>query len=427
MITVGLDFGTHQTKICVETRSGAETHYTFVKYADREGVMKYTLPSVVNIMDDGLIEYGYISDRPGKEKRYFKQAVCRNSDSPGMTVWEAARYSIWYLAYIIFDLEERYGQAFNIQMGVPTDSERLDDMKAIAVTLVASAYKLVEDVFKNKKDDFLKCKIDDLIKKTEIVRYTDDVKRNYGILVFPEAYACLMPMVSRGKIAHGMNLVIDIGGGTTDISFFTIEEVRDKSRIYRPQVYDFYSIGKGLNYLAGNDMTSIPNYSEAVHVIQNDELLLDKKTVYHKEISAICDHIADALKSEWKLQTELMEFRLKDALKNRPVVYTGGGSTLSRLRIPYNGFAEVHMISYDNWKKNLFDDEEMFKNNKLCPVLSTAYGLSIGVTNDNIEKKPFRDIFKDRRGDKEDSQNKARSLGRDYGGFDYGDDWDAWK
>ena len=79
------------------------------------------------------------------------------------------------------------------------------------------------------------------------------------------------------------------------------------------------------------------------------------------------------------------------------------------------------------WKKSLFDDEKMFKNNKLCPVLSTAYGLSIGVTNDNIEKKPFRDIFKDRRGDKEDSQNKARSLGRDYGGFDYGDDWDAWK
>ena len=38
-----------------------------------------------------------------------------------------------------------------------------------------------------------------------------------------------------------------------------------------------------------------------------------------------------------------------------------------------------------------------------------------------------RSIFKDRRGDKEDSQNKARSLGRDYGGFDYGDDWDAWK
>jgi len=67
------------------------------------------------------------------------------------------------------------------------------------------------------------------------------------------------------------------------------------------------------------------------------------------------------------------------------------------------------------------------KNSKLCPVLSTAYGLSISVTNDNIEKKPFRDIFKDRRGDKEDSQNKARSLGRDYGGFDYGDDWDAWK
>ena len=27
MITVGLDFGTHQTKVCIEDKQGAETHY----------------------------------------------------------------------------------------------------------------------------------------------------------------------------------------------------------------------------------------------------------------------------------------------------------------------------------------------------------------------------------------------------------------
>ena len=66
------------------------------------------------------------------------------------------------------------------------------------------------------------------------------MKEEYGLLVFPEAYACLNPLISQGKLATGMSLMIDIGGGTTDISFFTIEN-------NKPQVYDFYSINKGLN------------------------------------------------------------------------------------------------------------------------------------------------------------------------------------
>ena len=45
---------------------------------------------------------------------------------------------------------------------------------------------------------------------TDIVKATNEIKDEYGILVFPEAYACLKPLTSRGKIGNGMSLMVDI-------------------------------------------------------------------------------------------------------------------------------------------------------------------------------------------------------------------------
>ena len=108
---------------------------------------------------------------------------------------------------------------------------------------------------------------------------------------------------------------------------------------------------------------------------------------------------------------------------NRPLIYTGGGSTVGKLKIPYEGFCEIHQISYDSWKSKQFDDQSIFTDPTLCPILSTAYGLSISVKNDIIVKKPFRDIFEGIRGYEEDSQSK----GNRYETFDYGTDYDACK
>ena len=415
MITVGLDFGTHQTKVCIEDKQGAETHYKFQRFRNLNGQLQYTLPSVIYIDDDRMLHYGFA---PKNKKctviRYFKQAVFRNHDSKNMKLWEAAFYTIWYLSFIIFELEEEYGQDFTIQMGAPTDSARLNDAKAIAVSLVVSAYRLVENVFENNKEKFLNCDYDTLMEQTEVVRYSDKLKDDFGLLVFPEAYACLKPMVGRGKVSTGMSLIIDIGGGTTDISFFTIENGQ-------PQVYDFFSVDKGLNFLTGVDAKS-PGTPPSYKIIP------ENTTVFYTEIVDLCNNLVERLKSEFKSQTELEVRRLTDALKNRPLIYTGGGSTYKEILYRYNDFKELHTISYDNWKSKLFDDDALFMDSSLCPVLSTAYGLSISVATDDITKKPLRDIFAHIRGVKEETGvKKGRKLGEALGGFDYGTDWDAWK
>ena len=60
MITVGLDFRTHQTKICIERKEGVELEYSFVKFNDSKGGLKYTLPTVIGIDEDTRLTYGFL-------------------------------------------------------------------------------------------------------------------------------------------------------------------------------------------------------------------------------------------------------------------------------------------------------------------------------------------------------------------------------
>ena len=342
MITVGLDFGTHQTKICIERKEGVELEYSFVKFNDSKGGLKYTLPTVIGIDEDTRLTYGFLPHNyKGRIIRYFKQsAFCMSSSSNALSQQESLFYSILYVANLLFDLEEQYGQMFTIQMGAPADGSSIVMAKKIATTIVASAYRLVEDVFENDKKSFLNATLQTLKELTEIVEYSDSIKEEYGLLVFPEAYACLKPLTSQGKISYGMSLMIDVGGGTTDISFFTVLNGK-------PQVYDYFSINKGLNYL-----TCAENRDEKIlnsNIKNESEINQQRRNLFKEEVKNICNNIQNKLISEFRLQTTLDSGRLFDALKNRPLVYSGGGSTFSSLRVGYAGFVDKRQMSEKEW------------------------------------------------------------------------------
>lgn len=196
----------------------------------------------------------------------------------------AIYFSIWYIAYILFDLENLLGQEFAIQMGVPTDGEHLEEKQQLAVRILLSAYRLVEEVYEHDKEKFLATTMHELCERTELVPYDAEQKLLYSILVFPEAYACLMPLVKSKKIATGMSLMLDVGGGTTDISFFTI---KDDPLCPRPLIYDFYSLNKGLNYLidADNDTTR-----KVTSNVKDDSEISDiRKSDYTKNIRMLAE------------------------------------------------------------------------------------------------------------------------------------------
>ncbi len=413
MITVGFDFGTHQTKVCIEEREGVELSYNFFKFKDTFGKKQYTLPSIIHIDHNGYLQYGYISPkRKGKIIRYFKQTTFTDKNN-ALSKEDSILYSIWYIAYILFDLEEIYGYKFSIQMGVPTDNAHFAVQKQLAVRIMVSAYWLVENVFENDKASFLNSTIDELKEKTKIFSYSSQIKEDYGVLVFPEAYACLMPLIKSSKVATGMSLMVDIGGGTTDISFFTIKN-------NKPCVYDFKSVNKGLNFLT--EMDHQINSRLDSNVIDASEINKSKNAILKNEVKIHCVNLVNRLRAEFKKQCNLRVERLMDELSSRPIIYTGGGSTFGVLRTKYDGFRDIIHISEKEWRTKSVSDLDEIKSLGLCPILSIAYGLSIGVPNDEVECEGFKDIFMGLKGLSEEKHSYKESGTRktsSYKNMDY--------
>ena len=236
-IKIGLDFGTHQTKICVQRipdEGHGEPNYEFFTFNNLKGQKEYFLPSVMQINSDNTLSYGYVDEERIMKKgsipllkqieiesdfnianvaeelyekyaqkdnvpedmnilvemlnvrkkkleneeqkkrkeaweqyqsqlnsykssinvfRNFKQATFIDSEwdktIPCKTV------CVWYLAYVIFLLEDKCGTDFSINMGVPADDTSFHTKKVLAMEILASAYHLVEKVFHNDKEAFL--------------------------------------------------------------------------------------------------------------------------------------------------------------------------------------------------------------------------------------------------------------------------------
>lgn len=430
MITVGLDFGTHQTKVCVEDRVGNELSYQFMTFANTEGNRQYAFPSIIGIGNDGRLTYGFLpKGYHGRIVRYFKQACFHTLLNEEMSHIQGMQFAVLYIAFILFDLEEKYGQDFHIQMGAPTDFAHLDSAQQTAVSILSAAYRLVEDAFENDKNAFLNTGFESLVKLIQFPQSSEyqNIREEYQILVFPEAYACLMPLIKSSRIAKGMSLMVDIGGGTTDISFFTIKN-------NKPTVYDFVSINKGLNFLTEESAARMHSLDSNIKSV--DEILHMKRQQLNNDIETYMRRLLGKLRSEFRQQTKLNISRLTAALNNRPIIYSGGGSTFKILRSSHGGFKDVIHISAKEWKTESVKDLQTIIAKNLCPILSTAYGLSIGVADDNIKQESFSDVFINLRGAEEDENKRRREkhidryvYGRsiDRNGFDYGTDYDALK
>jgi prepilin-type processing-associated H-X9-DG protein len=58
---VGLDFGTHQTKICIEDTTNVQPIYEFLEFTNSlNNTQSVILPSIVQINKDGRVSYGFV-------------------------------------------------------------------------------------------------------------------------------------------------------------------------------------------------------------------------------------------------------------------------------------------------------------------------------------------------------------------------------
>ena len=457
-INVGLDFGTHQTKICIQRipdEGHGEPSYEFFSFKGLDGERSYFLPSLIQINEDDTLSYGFVDktieksageeptlellevpkvdiekkarelfdkyanlgqDKKDKQSlitmlklklkqdqqkvekenesrrsaydlalkkyksglntfRYFKQATFSLRDWTAKI--DTQRLCIWYLAYVIFLIEDKIGNLFSINMGIPTDDNSFEKKKQLAVSVLASAYNLVENIYHNDINAFLKAPINELMEKTEMIQFSPELIVDYAINVFPEAYAGLLSLTARGKITDGMSLTVDIGGGTTDISFFTIDD-------RKPCIYKYWSVPLGLNFLAeesGFDYFD-RDFEESI-----SEKALSK---YNQEKTGVISELVRLLYTKHS-EIGISKEYLSNALKNRAIVYMGGGSSFTSIITELGPFSEIHMLDSSIWKEEQVADKSSV--GRLSKLLSISYGLASANNDDKVKLYSIKNIF----------------------------------
>ncbi len=512
--TVGLDFGTHQTKICIEDASNpAQKIYEFFECDDPNGGKTVLFPSIVQINDDDTISYGFIDDHrckvmspeptpkpvlglpeepklilPGRpepepcppkpkkdnlkghsikeqiayQERYKNacaqwEILCKDinernkriyeeweldcigikNDYPydveeyererkrkqadydrAVSQWEnhhtprkqLFRYfklatfskqywpyeidpeiiSAWYLTYLLFKVQEKIGPDFYTQMGVPYSMGERDcqEQKSIAFKILIAANRLI---FEYKSlDNFLRAKYTELLDNTVLMSYSEQDILGFGINVIPEAFAGLTSITQKRKLNRGMHLLIDIGGGTTDIAFFTITDNN------LPNIHAVLSFAIGLNYIF-EEYAKTSNSQTIAEVEQKfrkkHEEFDEYISLYHNILKCQSDEMISRIEKEFLKRQPIHEIdirKLKHALSNQPVVYSGGGSLYGQMRVKLQHFTDVRLINKELLNIPYVKNENI--DDRIFTILATSYGLSIQ-SEEEIKMTHIEEVF----------------------------------
>lgn len=318
--------------------------------------------------------------------RYFKIA----SFSTAFTwnpnhIISADTLSIWYLAYIMLTvkrhvkihLNEIFEESVAIQMGVPTsaNSRLSDQIKNHACKLLVAARRLV-DLF-DSPEDFCNTNYKELIAAIDLpTTGAKSLAEDYGISVLPEAFAGLQSLTNRKRLSRGkMHLLVDIGGGTTDVAFFTITE--DLS----PNIHIVKSFHKGLNFVFEQFCKENPQFS----IIEAQELFWDDPhefrrytTMYTEELNKQLNEVIEIVKRQFMYKVGIHGKNMSAltfAMNGCPTVYCGGGSTFHRMRISPKYFSDVRMVNKDTLSIPNLKNKSI--PNEFYTILATSYGLSV--------------------------------------------------
>lgn len=313
--------------------------------------------------------------------RYFKIA----SFSQGY-FWEMAidpiKISIWYITYVLFQIYKVVDEDSSVQFGIPQSISNVEHSKwqiRNAEVIFYSAFRLYQS-FKSEKE-FLAATITELNERTRSYESVEpDYSTEPGLLILPEAFASLVTLTKEGKISRGLTLLMDIGGGSTDISLFNVIEVKKSKHHseYTPNISHILSVHKGLNnlfllYLEDNDNLTI---EEARDIFQNNPEEFEEYIYeFSKELATDIHHniYEPLLKASSK--SGITSTQLKDALYSRPVIYTGGGSVYDSFIVGMHVFTDPISISKDFISVKNITNKDLTDTE--LSILSVSYGLAV--------------------------------------------------
>lgn len=490
--TIGFDFGTHQTKICIEDSSNPfEKIYEFLAFEKLDGTTTVLFPSIVQINEDDTLSYGFVDNNrckvirnsevptlrlldlppivghpkkpipeyPSKPRNasYRKEDLdkwkkkcselekninlkwereCKKIDQDyleriqdvkrknenrkcihrlemqkwkagqklkfryfklkaftGEGLWDypdfsAEEITVWYIAYVLLILKEKYNGEFSIQFGVPVGKNTGRDKAVInnAYSLYIAAWDLSEkfsSLEEYKSSTYLYLKEQTNIRK----ELTSEDINQYIFDDISEAFAGLVAVTQQRKLGIGFHILADIGGGTTDMALFYV-----KTKSFEPDIIYTYSFAQGLNFIFEKAKEKFGSYS--IEELQNEFFYDSNSDLFKNAIQEYESIFKEAVRSMINIlrkffadsrdKHKLSFKQFNEAINKQPIIYCGGGSLYSDLHFIVEPFTDRKYIDKEILNiRNLKNEKQI--DGKIYPILATSYGLaSYGKIRDKV-------------------------------------------
>jgi hypothetical protein len=313
---VGLDFGTYQSKACILHVDADPTIHEFFQFSDPMGGSTFFLPSRVYLMADNTFHYGFPPhSKVKKSYDYFKIAAAEDEEFQVVRGYSNRFYrkrfedltpetlAVLYLTFVLFKIEDKFEpknkkQAsgggllgmlrrkeepeqirMTTQLGIPTEYSSTVNIKRkrkyenilVLAKLLIEKYQDIQSFYSQDKDTLLediRTYVDELIKAKESSHALNEKLEEFGISVYPETAAGLTYLVKSGRLEPGFFLAMDIGGGSSDVSYF---------RVTREQTID-YLAAESLLLAANNVFLGMNGGGESnLDTIKSNEVQIRQK------------------------------------------------------------------------------------------------------------------------------------------------------
>ena len=310
--------------------------------------------------------------------RYFKLKAFINSGPWDSKGFSAEKITVWYIAYILLLLRKELGD-FTVHFGIPiggTNDKLNKQIKQRAYKLYISADILTKK-YNNNLEEFLNENYKELDRKTQIISSpTEKLINSYYFDDFPEAFAGLISVTQQKKLGLGFHILVDIGGGTTDIALFVV-------RKGLPDVIKIISFPKGLNFIFGkilnkNGQFSFNELQELFFFNSRQRIFSYAIKVYKEELRKKGLGLIHELYNVFSEQSNQHNKNISDltrAIDNQPIIYCGGGAMHQILHINIDRFTDKRRINKEMLCiKNLINENQIPE--ELYSILAVSYGLA---------------------------------------------------
>lgn len=309
--------------------------------------------------------------------RYFKLHALTGVGTWTCRYVKSEDVCVWYIAYILLKLKESYGDDVSIQFGVPCGASETQRDKVIT-NCTYRVYIAAQDLADNfdSIDEYLDSPYERLLELTQYKRINNEVINEYVFDDLPEAFAGLVAVTLQKKLDKGFHLLVDIGGGTTDMALFCVNHDN-----WKPDVIYVTSFPNGINHIL--EATSVAN-KQPMEILQETFL---RSPSHHSFRHPICSYHSILRREGEDVSTKIKKSftgsfyhhgrklpELEKALKNQPVIFGGGGGAFQELHIPLQSFTDLRKIN-----KGMLGIRNLLTtgiDEKTFPILATSYGLA---------------------------------------------------